>query len=107
MTVDCDGIPLHRVCPKVNRYLDAEVPGWKDLKVLAALKKAEELVTWMETNHRLPSANKLDEEEKVLYNWVTGQRASIKSDKRESKAYPQTLKYLDEKIPLWRDPLAS
>ena len=95
-----------RVCPKVNRYLDAEVPGWKDLKVLAALNKAEELVTWMETNHRLPSANKLDEEEKVLYNWVTGQRASIKSDKRESKAYPQTLKYLDEKIPLWRDPLA-
>ena len=43
-----------RVYAVVNAYLDAEVPGWNDLKVLAALKRAAELVEWVEASGRLP-----------------------------------------------------
>lgn len=88
-----------KVYTSVNSLMDAQAPGWNSLRVMKALESAREVLAFVEEHARFPR-NVSDE--KTLYNWLETQKSAQKGKKDGSRAFPETIHFLDDKLPGWQ-----
>jgi superfamily II DNA or RNA helicase len=91
----------------VKKYIDTELPGWNETLEEASMKKAIEIVQWVEKHDgKLPSKESDDYIEKSFGQKLSSWKSALKG-KGKSKL-PQSVKeYLDTKIPIWSVSLAG
>jgi superfamily II DNA or RNA helicase len=92
--------------PKVNAYLDENLPGWSDERDLEAQAKqhAEDIVEWVKSHGgKMPSETSKDQVEKRHSQKLSQWRQALKGNgKRKKKCYDEVRDYLDAELPGWR-----